>query len=792
MQFSETWLREWVNPDNDTATLCEQLTMAGLEVDSVHPVAGTFSGVVVGHVVSREQHPNADKLSVTKVDVGQDELLDIVCGAKNVRANLKVAVAVVGAVLGGDFKIKKAKLRGEPSHGMICSSSELGLAETSEGILELPEDAPIGQDFRDYLLLNDQMIDIELTPNRGDCACIKGLAREAAVINNIPINELAIKPVVNSNNDALSVNVADPVACPRYMGRIVRQIDNTVISPLWLQEKLRRSGIRSINPVVDVCNYVMIELGQPMHGFDLAKLSGDIQVRMAEDKESITLLDESVVTLNSKTLVIADSHGAQAIAGVMGGANSGVIESTTDVFLESAFFNPVSVRLAARRAGIQTDSSYRFERGVDYNLQSDALERVTALLLEITGGSAGPITEVVSKAHLPAINDIELRFARIEKLLGVHIAKEQVTNLLTTLGFTLSESPEGWLVSVPSYRFDIEQEADLIEEVARIHGYDNIPAQDLQGPLTMPNLSERAVAKSQIHQTLRDLGYSEAVTYSFVDKELLNLINPNYESFTLANPIAADMSDMRTTLMAGLISALVYNQNRQMNRIRLFETGLTFVKEGDACVQTPRVAMLAFGPLHEKQWGTDERKTDFFDMKGDVERLLSITGDSDQFTWEAGEHSALHPGQTAILKQNDHIVGHLGALHPRIAQHLSLNAVPFLCEIDLAALQASKLPEFATISKFPAVKRDLAILLDEQIPATQLSTLIAQSAGQFLHNVEIFDIYQGEGIEFGKKSVALGLTFSHPSRTLVDKEINDVIQDVVANLEREFNAQLRT
>lgn len=793
MKVSEQWLREWVNPNIDTAQLAEQLTMAGLEVDSVTPAAEDFTNVVVGEVVSCTKHPDASRLNCCKVNVGNNTELDIVCGGVNVREGLKVAVATVGAVLPNGMEIKKAKLRGAPSEGMICSSDELGLGESAvdHGILELPVDAPVGEDFRAYLQLDDNVFDIELTPNRGDCTSIKGVARDVGVLNELPVNGPVIKPVNPTIQDVFPVTINDEKACPRYVGRVIRGIRKAAVTPMWMQEKLRRAGLRCIHLVVDVCNVVMIELGQPMHGFDLETLSKGVTVRASEKNETIELLDDTKVTLKVGTLVIADDQGPQAIAGIMGGQKSGVSDNTENVFLESAYFDPIAVRLNARAHGLQSDSSYRFERSVDWQLQVDAIERATHLLVEIAGGEVGPIIEAQSEKQLPKPTQITLRFNQIERLLGLEIDKPRVENILTALGCTVSAEKNAWMVTVPSFRFDITQEVDLIEELARIHGYHNIPVRHLKAEMVMPEHQEAKIEVSRLAHVLIDRGYYEAITYSFTDQALQSQLEPDVEAIALDNPLTSEMGVMRTSVWSGLLQALVHNHNRQIPRVRLFETGLCFIPAKNELQQTPKLAMLAAGSAAPLQWSEESRPVDFFDVKRDIQVMITLTQQPAQFEWARGAHPALHPGQTAELRFAGKPVGVLGVLHPTLVEQFGLSSAPVLFECDLNALTGAALPVFEKISKFPGVRRDLALIIEQSLQSGDLVEKIQQRAGQMLSNIEIFDIYQGEGIEKGKKSVALGLTFQNPSRTLVDDEINEVIQRVVSTLENECNAKLR-
>ncbi|MCG7535026.1 phenylalanine--tRNA ligase subunit beta [Pseudoalteromonas sp. OOF1S-7] len=794
MKFSEKWLREWVNPAIDTEALSEQLSMAGLEVDGVDPVAGDFDGVVIGEVVECGQHPDADKLRVTKVNVGEDELLDIVCGAANCRAGLKVAVAKVGAVLPGGFKIKKAKLRGQPSHGMLCAFEELGMAESSDGILELPADAQIGQNIREYFNLDDVTIDVDLTANRSDCLGIKGLAREVGVLNGIDVNELAIPAVEPSIDDKIEIELVNSQACPRYLGRVVKGINLDATTPLWMVEKLRRSGIRSIDPVVDITNYVLLELGHPMHAFDLNAIEGGIKVRSAAENEELVLLDGNTAKLKPTTLVIADHNRALAIAGIFGGENSGVKEGTTDILLESAFFNPLAIAGQARSYGLHTDASHRYERGVDYQLQHDAMERATALLLEIAGGQAGPVVEAVSETDLPEAKSVTLRRARLDRVIGYHIEDNKVTDILTRLGLDVTFANDSWTATVPSYRFDISIEEDLIEEVARVFGYNNIPNVAPTAALKMTDHQEAHLPVSRLRNELVARGYQEAITYSFVDPKKQQLLHPDSDALVLPHPISVEMSAMRVSLMPGLLNAVAYNQNRQQSRIRLFEHGLKFIKDETAengVRQSPVIGGVVYGNTHNEHWGIASRKTDFFDVKGDVEALLALCNDKARFSFKAQVCDGLHPGQSAAIYANGERVGFIGAVHPQLQKSLDLNETAYVFEVETAAIAQRQLPEAVSVSKFPSNRRDIAILVADDVKIGDILESIEKVGGNQLVDLNLFDVYKGKGIEPGYKSLAIALTLQAVDRTLEEKDINDTVEIVVAELAKQFNASLR-
>ena len=791
MKFSESWVREWVSPDVSRDKLVEQITMAGLEVDGVEPVAGAFSGVVVGEVVECGPHPDADKLQVTKVNVGADELLDIVCGAKNCRLGLKVAVATVGAKLPGDFKIKKTKLRGQPSHGMLCSEAELGMADDAPGIMELPADAPVGQDFREYLDLDDATIEVDLTANRSDCLGIIGLAREVGVLNDCDVKPVSFPAVEATIDDQLSIELVDADACPRYLGRVIRNINPTATTPLWMVEKLRRCGIRSIDPVVDITNYVLLELGHPMHAFDLDKLDGGIKVRKAHAGEKMTLLDGNEVELSEQTLLIADQNKPACIAGIFGGEHSGVTTETKHVFLEAAYFDKLAIAGKARSYGLHTDASHRYERGVDPQLQRTAMERATQLLLDIVGGEAGPVVEAVSEADLPKRNQIQLRRERIGKVIGIEIADEQVEAILTRLGMVVTANEQGWLVQAPSYRFDIEIEVDLIEELARVYGYDNIPNIAPEARLIMSQHREAAFSLHSAKLTLVNRGYQEAITYSFVDPKSQAALYPNVETLELPYPISADMSSMRLGLFPGLLQAVKNNQSRQQSRVRLFESGLRFVPQKGELAQQEMLAGVITGSRYPEHWQQGAASVDFYDIKGDVEAILAQVGSLDSFTFKAGEHSALHPGQTAAIYRGERLVGYVGAIHPQAAKKLGVKGKVFLFELELDAIGDVTLPKATNISKFPANRRDLAFVLDKSQPAQPVLELMKKVGGNQLVGINCFDVYQGENVAESQKSLAISLTLQDVERTLEDKEINEIIDNIVNAVNAEFNATLR-
>ena len=795
MKFSENWVREWVNPSISTEQLCDQITMLGLEVDGVEKVAGDFTGVVVGEVVECAQHPDADKLRVTKVNVGGDRLLDIVCGAPNCRQGLKVACATEGAVLPGDFKIKKTKLRGQPSEGMLCSFSELGIDVDADGIIELPLDAPVGKNLREYLDLDDKAIEISLTPNRADCLSIAGVAREVGVVNKQVVNQPHFDAVPATISDKVQIELKAPEACPRYLLRVVKNVNVKAQSPIWLQEKLRRCGIRSIDPIVDITNYVLLELGQPMHAFDASKVAQPVQVRLANNGEELVLLDGTTAKLQPNTLLIADQTGPLAMAGIFGGQASGVdAETTKDVILEAAFFAPLAIAGRARQYGLHTDSSHRFERGVDFTLQRHAMERATALLLEICGGEAGEICEVVSEQYLPKVNEVTLRREKLDSLLGHYIETETVTEIFERLGFAVKYANDVWTVTSASWRFDIEIEEDLIEEVARIYGYNSIPNNAPLAHLRMREHKEADLELSRIKTALVDADYQEAITYSFVDPKVQTLLHPEIEALVLPNPISVEMSAMRVSLLSGLLGAVLYNQNRQQNRVRLFETGLRFVPDANAEFGIRQEFVLAgviTGTAKSESWTGKAENVDFFDLKGDLESILSLTEVRSRVKFVAKAHSALHPGQSASIELDGKEIGFIGTIHPLIAQKLGLNGKAVVFEILWDAIANRRVVQAKEISKFPANRRDLALVVADNVPAGDIIEACKQAGGEKLTQVNLFDVYQGIGVASGHKSLAISLTIQDNEKTLEDDEINAVISAVLNEVKQRFNAELR-
>ena len=791
MKISEQWLREWVDPRLNSRQLAEQLTMAGMEVESIDRVAIQFSGVVVACIETLKPHPDADGLTICQVDDGTGKSLNIICGASNVKTGMHVALAKAGAKLPGGKSISSTEIKGISSHGMLCSAAELELGEAADGILELPADTCPGQDMAELFSSKDTVIDISLTPNRGDCLSINGIAREVAVLNNFIFHYPEQDDVPATIKTKRTVKLKSPDACPHYVGRVIEDVNLSTPAPLWLTEKLRRCGIRSINPVVDITNYVMLEYGQPMHAFDNDKLDGDIFVRYASDNEKLILLDQQEVQLGNNTLVIADKKNVLAMAGIMGGMDSAVTETSRNIFLESAFFNPDAVLGEARRFGMHTESSHRFERGVDPDLQLCACERATQLILDICGGKPGPVTEAISKKHIPANPSITLQLAQVNRVLGINIDPDEISEILQGLGMDIKREKDSWQVTAPTYRFDISIEADLIEEIARIYGYDRIPDQSVSATLnyqTTDYLQQqlRNMCLFLVHQ-----GYQEAITYSFVNSELQDLLDPDNQALDLSNPIATDMAAMRTSLWPGLIQAVLYNVNRQQGRVRLFESGLVFQKVGGAISQNPRLGGLIYGNIHKKQWGIVDKECDIFDIKGDIEGLLAVSAPNTDIKFKSISCQSLHPGQSGEIIINNQSVGIFGALHPTIQQKLELAQPVYLFELEISRFSQHLDPKYQKLSKFPAVRRDLAIIVDETVPVQEVLESIGKKATDVLKNLELFDVYQGEGIDLGKKSLALGLTFQRSSSTLTDGEIENLVGEILKILQTQFGATLR-
>ena len=791
MKISENWLRTWVNPAIDSETLSDQLTMLGLEVDDLSPAAKPFTGVVVGEVLTVEQHPDADRLRVTTVNIGSGEPLQIVCGAPNVRVGMKAPVATIGAVLPGDFKIKKGKLRGIESQGMLCGASEIDLEDKIDGLLELPADAPVGVNVREYLDLDDHVIDISITPNRGDCFSIRGIAREIAVINQMTATALEIKEVAATIADEKKVIVSTE-GCPRYLGRVIKNVNTKAPTPEWMERALARSGIRQHSILVDITNYVLMELGQPLHAFDGGKVQGAVHVRQATAAEKLVLLNEQEVELNEKVMVIADDEKALAIAGIMGGLSSSVTDETTEIFLESAFFAPLHIAGRARSFGLHTDASQRYERGVDFELPMMAMHRASQLITELAGGEFGPITVAEQAEVLPKREAIELKQAQVDQLLGYRVEGEFIADALTRLGCVVTVKAEGqWSVVPPSHRYDMAIYQDLIEEVARIHGYDNI---QISLPVIDAQLAkyQDQFEVAQLRQTLVTLGYQEAISFSFADLKLEKQLNPAVNPLALANPISSDLAVMRSTLLSSLIPCVQYNINRQQSRVRFFELGLRFDYQDASNIhdlkQIPTLAMIAVGAKQAESWHGKPQAMDFFDFKGEVEEVLAAG--RVQVEYVRSERAWLHPGQSAEIMVAGQSIGYLGRLHPTLEAELDLGTT-WVAELDQKAVLQTYVSNFTELSRFPSVRRDIALLISDKINIGEIQQLITKTGGKLLNSNWLFDVYTGQGVEAGKRSLAFALLWQHPSRTLEDAEIKSGMDTIIEVLQNTYQATLR-
>ncbi|MER0170977.1 MAG: phenylalanine--tRNA ligase subunit beta [Nitrosomonas sp.] len=787
MKFSENWLRSFVNPPLSSAELAHALTMAGIEVESIEPVAATFDKVIVAEVLAVEKHPEADRLKVCKVKTGraEEDVLQIVCGAPNVSAGVKVPCAMIGATLPG-FAIKKSKLRGIESAGMLCSARELGISDAADGLLLLPGDAPVGMDFRGYYELDDHVFTLKLTPNRADCLGVLGVAREVAAITSAELSLLERKPSAEEINDTLAVQVMASGACPLYCGRIMRNINLNVPTPLWLTQRLERSGLRSINPLVDITNYVLLETGQPMHAFDLEKIKGNIQVRYAGRDEKMQLLNGNQIDLDSGMLLIADEQKPLALAGIMGGLDSGVTQGTTDIFLESAFFSPDTISGKSFQLGFGSDSAYRFERGVDFAATRDVLEYATHLIQTICGGRAGPVTEI--KHELPQRSSVHVRVGRIKRVLGIDIGKQQVIDYFNRLRFEFLANEDAFNVTPPSYRFDLAIEEDFIEELARIYGYDQIPVHFPHGGMAMLPASETKYSTIDIKQSLTARDYQEVINYAFVDADWeLDLVN-NSKPIALQNPIASQMSVMRSSLIGGLISNLQFNLNRKQARVRLFEIGCCFIRDDESdCKQVEKLAGLSYGDIVPEQWGITARSVDFYDVKADIEALCQ--GKALYFRKFA--HPALHPGKSAQILADDQPIGWLGELHPRWQKKYGLQRNAILFEMESGSLMSKSLPAVKEISKFPPVRRDIAIIVDNDVSVHSLLDAINTGKSAIVSDFSLFDIYRGKGMDDSKKSLAFRVLLQDTEKTLTDEEADSAVASIVEILKNKFSATLR-
>jgi len=791
MKIVESWLREWVDPDLDSKALEHQLTMLGLEVDGVDVEGLGLEGVVVAEVLEVAKHPDADRLSVCEVRAGDTDTIDVVCGAPNVTAGMKSPLAVPGVTLPNGIKLRKSKIRGVVSNGMLCSAVELGLGEESDGILALADDAPAGMPLVEYLGFPDTVFDLDLTPNRGDCFSVLGVARDIAALTGSPLKSPDVAPVAATNKDTVPVEIPLPEGCPSFAGRLIRNIDPAAKSPAWMLERLRRAGLRGISPVVDITNYVMLELGQPLHAYDAARVQGAIRPRLAKPGEKLTLLDEKEVAVNDDTLVIADDSGAIGLAGIMGGLSTAVSDATTDVFFEAAFWPQDFMAGRARSYGMHTDASLRFERGVDFEGQRRAVERATQLLLEIAGGDSGPLEHHVSELHLPRRERITLRRSRVSLLLGLDIADDVIAGVLTRLGLAVSENEQGWEVVAPSYRFDITSEVDLIEEIVRIHGYESVPETTEIAASPLRTVTESLVDLDRVSATLVARDYEEAITYSFIDERSNAPFASADSDLVLSNPISSEMSVMRSSLLPGLVSSAASNIARQQDRVRLFEIGKSFHGTLEAPVEVVRIAAVASGTAMPEQWGVSSQALDFFDIKADLVALLKLAGDASDVTFRPLEHPALQPGQAAAVLRGDSRIGIVGKLHPRVAKSHELKRDAYVFEVDALQALASVAPVAKPVSRFPVIRRDIAVLVREEVSGEQLVQAVEAAAPELMRDVRIFDIYKGPGIEAGLKSVAISLILQETSRTLTDDDADAAQAAAVQKLRQTFGAELR-
>ncbi len=791
MKLVDSWLRDWVNPGVDATELGHELTMAGHEMDSIAVQGDGLEGVVVGHVADVATHPDADRLSVCQVDDGTGDVVTVVCGAPNVRAGMKSPFARPGIVLPNGTELKEAKIRGVTSCGMLCSAAELNLGDDADGIIELPDDAPSGEPLAAYLGLPDSVITLDLTPNRGDCFSVLGLARDISALTGAALRADDVPPVPATIDATHVVNVLCPEGCPTFAGRVIRGIDAGARSPLWLTERLRRAGLRPIHPVVDITNFVMLDLGQPLHAYDLALVQGPIGVRLGVAGDTVTLLDEKQATVTEDTLVITDDSGVIGLAGIMGGQSTAVSRRTTDVFFEAAFWPPEFMAGRARTYGLHTDASLRFERGVDPAGQARAIEHATALLLEIAGGDAGPTQVTEAAEHKRLQSNVQLRRRRLAALLGTEIADHTVEDILTRLGMSVTAVDDGWDVAVPSHRFDIELEVDLVEEVARIYGYDEIPETTANAETPLEILPEDRVPLDRVTDTLIARDYHEVITYSFIDPDLNQAFTGQPSELALSNPISTEMGVMRGSLWPGLVACVAANAARQQSRIRIFEIGKSFHGDLEHPVETMRIAAAVAGPALPEQWGEKSRDVDFFDIKGDVTAILTLAADPNDFTFAEVEHPALQPGQCAQILSNGRFIGVLGRLHPRLARRFDVRPNVSLLELDATEALLATAPRARPISRFPSIRRDIAIVVPESVAASDLVATVTEATSDLIENVRIFDVYTGPGIEAGRKSIALGLILQETSRTLTDADADNAMAAAMAALKNKFAAELR-
>ena len=775
MQFSYSWLKTQADTELSADKLEHLLTMSGLEVEEAETAAPAFAGVVIAEVKSVEKHPDADRLNVTQVDAGTGELVQIVCGAPNVKAGIKVPCSLPGAVLPGNFKIKPTKMRGVVSNGMLCSAKELGLPDDGvDGLHILPDDSPVGANIRDYLDLDDTLFTLKITPNRADCLSIKGIAREVAALTGCEFAPTVIQTASVSSGKTQPVRIDAPADCGRFISRVIENVNAQAATPAWMRQRLERSGIRSISALVDIGNYVMLEIGQPMHVFDADKISGSIIVRRAENGEVLECLNEKTVTLADNTLVIADEKGALSIAGMMGGAASAVSDGTRNIVLEAAWFAPAVIAGKSRQYGFGSDSSFRFERGVDYRLQADAIERATELVLQICGGQAGEMVEALGE--LPSEKRVSVRLDRVAKVLGVDIAAEQVETILRTLGLQPEKTADGFQTTSPSFRFDIEIEADLIEEIGRVYGYENIPDDATSGSLKMLPLPETRRPRFAVYNEMAARGYREVVSYAFVDEAWETDFAANANPIRLQNPLAAQYAVMRSTLVGGLVEILQNNLNRKQNRVRIFEIARVFAKGSDGLfAQNERIGGLWCGAAMPEQWGEKTRNADFYDIKADVENLLK----NSKIEFVKTAHPALHPGRAAEIVSDGRVIGFVGELHPKWLQKYDLPQAPLVFEVDMDAVLQREKTRYQPVSKFQAVRRDLAFVLPENVSYAELESSLKTVSSPLVQEIALFDVYRGTGLPEGMKSMAVKVLLQDMENTLTDEAVEPVMAKLV-------------
>lgn len=791
MKFPESWLREHVTVDADRATLAATLTAIGLEVEAVDSIGSALDGVIVAQILACEKHPEADRLKLCRVAIGDGEDVQIVCGAPNAREGLKAPLATVGTTMPGGLEIKPAKLRGVESFGMLCSAKELEIDPDASGLLELPADAPLGTPIAQYLQLPDASFELKLTPNRADCFSVRGVAYDVAAALGSSVNTFPIAPVDAVIATERSIELDAGADVPRFCGRIIEGLDPSAQTPPWMRERLKRAGLRPISALVDVTNYVMLELGQPLHAFDNDALQGTIRVRRAKTGETLKLLDEREVTLGPDFLVVADDEGALALGGIMGGWDSRVTDTTRNVFLEAAHWVPSAIAGRSRKLGMHTDAGHRFERGVDPEMPRIAVERATALILQIAGGRPGPLTEAAWKEHLRPHPPVLLRRARLQRILGMEVPAADVERILLALGMTVLADVEGWRVTPPSRRFDIAIEEDLIEEIARIHGYDTVPLHAPSGRITLGPLPEDRVDAADLRRQLCARGYVEAINYAFLDAATLRTWSLDADAVPLANPLSADLAVMRTALLPGLVAALQRNIARQQDRVRLFESGRVFRQGPEGPQETLRLAGAAVGAAKAEQWNATRRALDFHDLQGDVESLLALSGANVNFRYVPASEPWLHPGRSAELWRGETRVGVLGHLHPGLTQALDIDGEVLVFELDAEALSARDIPRAGELSKFPSVRRDIAVVVAEETPWNALETSLRAALGGLLREVRLFDQYRGTGLEPGFKSLAIGLILQDGYRTLADADTDRAVQSALAALEQDCGAKLR-